>query len=278
MTIAAGFKCSDGYVLCADTEIAYSDLYKESRAKLRASRVPNCDLYWAICGDVDFVNMLMGKIVEAVEECSDNMQEIRTEIERVCIEVSSAYQNYQPPQIPLLLHEPKTVNMKFFKLYGPVVSPISDWVCVGTGQPLASYLIGDIYRRTMKMREVGILAAYALTHVKRHAFGCGGASQILMIANDGSITPFMTKGPGENNPEQQDFEKYVTELDRAIRKFSLGAVGEQLSREEFERHLQTLVSSLREISEERLAKVESEIDSMIDSIIQDEESGEAQKS
>jgi 20S proteasome alpha/beta subunit len=276
MTIAAGFKCSDGFVLCADTEITYADLYKESRAKLRASRLPNCDLYWAICGDVDFVNMLMGKIVEAVEECPNNMREIRAEIERICIEVSNAYPNYQQPQIPLLIHEPDTANIKLFKLSGPVVSPVSDSVCVGTGQPLASYLIGSIYRRTMTMKKVGVLATYALTHVKRHAFGCGGASQIVMIDNDGNITPFMTKGPGEHNPEQEDFEKYVIGLDRAIKGFAFGVIGERLNREEFEQHLQTLDNSLRGISEERLAKEEAER-AILDSFIEDEDAGEEQK-
>jgi 20S proteasome alpha/beta subunit len=41
MTIAAGFKCSNGYVLCADTEMTYADYYKENRAKLRAVKLPN---------------------------------------------------------------------------------------------------------------------------------------------------------------------------------------------------------------------------------------------
>jgi len=271
MTIAAGFKCSDGYVLCADTEMTYADLYKESRAKLRARKLPNCDLYWAICGSVvDFVNMLMGKIVEAVEECPNNMQDIRAGIERICIEVSNTYPNHPPTEIPLLIHEPQTDNIKFVKLSGPVVSPVSDWVCVGTGQPLASYLIGGIYQRTMRMQDVGILAAYALTHVKRHAFGCGGASQIVMVSNDGSVNPFMTKGPGETNQEQEDFEKYAIELDRAIKRFSLGVIGERLGREEFEVNLRTLADSLRKISEERIARVEADR-ADLDSFIQAEE-------
>ena len=276
MTIAAGFKCSDGFVLCADTEITFVDYYKENRAKLRASRLPNCDLYWAICGDIDFVNMLMGKIVEAVEESPNDMQEIRNEIERVCIDVSNAYPNHPQPQIPLLIHESGTVNTKFVKLSGPIVSPVSDWVCVGSGQPLATHLIGDAYKRTMTMQRVCILAVYALTHVKHHAFGCGGASQIVMIDNHGNITPFMTKGPGEHNPEQEDFEKYVIGMDRAVRSFTFGVLGEQLSREEFEGHLKTLASSLRDISEERLAKVEAER-AIFESLIEEEDSGKAQE-
>jgi hypothetical protein len=268
MTIAAGFKCSDGFVLCADTEITYADLYKESRAKLRASRLPNCDLYWAICGNVDFVNMLMGKIVEAAGECPDDMQQVRAAIERVCIDVSNAYPNHPQPEIPLLIHEPKTANMRFVKLSGPIVSPVSDWVCVGTGQPLASHLIGDVYRRTMAMQKVGVLAAYALAHVKRHAFGCGGSSQIVMVGNDGSITPFMTKGPGESNPEQEEFEKYVIGLDRAIKSFTFAVLGEQLGRGEFEGKLRILEGSLREISEERIARVEAERESMFDDVIE----------
>jgi hypothetical protein len=128
----------------------------------------------------------------------------------------------------------------------------------------------------MPMHEVAVLAAYALVHVKHHAFGCGGTSQILMIGNDGSITPFMTtQRPSEKNPEQDNFEGYIVDLDRAIKSFVSSVITKDLTSGRVEQQLKLLNEGLREAATKRLDWLEAERDAMLDEIIEEGGPGEA---
>jgi hypothetical protein len=131
----------------------------------------------------------------------------------------------------------------------------------------------------MTMREAALMAMYALTHVKRHAYGCGGLSQVLRVGNDGTYAPFMSPArPTDSHQEQENLEKYVLEIDRAIKPFILGTVSDVLTREEFEQSIEAANVRMRAVGSHRLDWLEAQRkreDEMIQSIIEAEEDGEA---
>jgi hypothetical protein len=65
MTIAAGFVCTDGIVICADTEYANS-IAKEYRSKIWRSRHGDCVI--AAAGD----EVLMKESAETLLECLES--------------------------------------------------------------------------------------------------------------------------------------------------------------------------------------------------------------
>ena len=66
MTIAAGFRCRDGVLLCADTEITVGSLSKEYQSKLFTINA-KADSYLVYAGCVDFADELVEKLQEAVK-------------------------------------------------------------------------------------------------------------------------------------------------------------------------------------------------------------------
>jgi len=258
MTMTAGFKCSDGFVLCADTQMTFLDYYKSERSKIRIASTSNCTLFFALAGDVDLAGSLIGKIIAAVKDSSTDPKDIRTAIETKCIDQFNTYPNLAQPAVMLIAHYRGAADPEFLKLVPPVVSPVSSWICLGTGEPLATYLISDIYRPSMTTIEVASLAAYALTHVKRHAYGCGGASQILRIDHRGKPHRFMTtQHPGDRNPEQENFEKYVVDVDRALKPFIFNTIKGELTTGALESEIQSLSESIRAAATQRVRLFES---------------------
>jgi hypothetical protein len=217
-----------------------------------------------------------------MNSCPDAFSDILQAIETECAEANRAYPNYEATQILMLIHRSGVAGLGFLKLAGPIVSPLTDWECIGTGQPLASYLVADLYRPTMAMKEVALLAMYALTHVKRHAYGCGGLSQVLRIWNDGTYAPFMSpERPADRHQEQENLEKYVLDMDRAIKPFILNTVSDDLTREEFEHNVEAFNARMRAVGKQRLDWLEAkrkQHDDLMQSILDAEENEEDSKS
>ncbi len=67
MTIAAGFSCPEGVVLCADTQESYGSFLKRSQPKIvikpdAQSDEDECRAVFAGAGDSTFTDMLIGKV------------------------------------------------------------------------------------------------------------------------------------------------------------------------------------------------------------------------
>src|SRR5208283_3493768 len=66
VTIAAGFQCSDGVVLCADTEINVTGFVKFPGSKFRLYPRMACCPVFTFAGDVLYCEMLVRHIAESV--------------------------------------------------------------------------------------------------------------------------------------------------------------------------------------------------------------------
>lgn len=58
---------------------------------------------------------------------------------------------------------------------------------IGIGQDLARYIGSKLYRPDLTIDKAAALAAYILEEAKQNIEGCGGASQIICLTEDGSL-------------------------------------------------------------------------------------------
>ena len=194
LSIIAGFKCSEGIILCADTQEVIGPS-KRSVPKLRfePSNEPRSveGLAVAFCGSGDngpFIDRL-------VQDAWDKGQKGKT-LGEVCRliqkSIESTYKHYgdisQPGYCPTagLIYGVKMYGMcRLFSASGYVINEMDEYTAFGIGQYMASFLASRMYDRRLNLRQCAILAAYILFQAKDHVEGCGGESHIAVLRENG---------------------------------------------------------------------------------------------
>ena len=101
----------------------------------------------------------------------------------------------------------KTRGTKFLRLHSPA--------CVGRGVVLAKSLISQLFRKDMPLRLGSIVALYVLNQTKRWVDGCGGNSDVLLLANQARS---IVRIPAE---DVQTMEKHFDEFNDYVRPLLL---------------------------------------------------------
>jgi hypothetical protein len=242
MTIAAGFNCTDGIILCADTEesgglSSYTGKIFESTGSAAG---------FVGSGRSDYVDMAIEKIRERVQLLnSPDICIIKREIEQVILEIysrniasySSAYPNSQDiPGFDLLIGVRVMGDTVLLKTSDTSIKTVDVFDCIGSGSELR-FLANGIGLGTMAIRQGIIFALYLLWMAKRVIPGCGGSSDILVIFNTGCLTVKMAPAP------------YYEEIENFFGRFSI--LSQHLmtfgTNDQFENHLSDFSNRLRKL-------------------------------
>jgi hypothetical protein len=202
VTVIAGFKASDGVVLCADTQETVG-VSKRNVPKLRVE--PSADNYamWplrskhdlavAFCGATDngpFLDEIVDKAWEAVQEAS-SLKEAEQLIGQSIKDSHREFgQIYQPGYLPHaeLIYGIKIKNeTALFHAFGPAITKQSGHVSGGIGSYMVDFLSSRMFTGLLSIRQCVILAAYVLFQTKEHVDGCGGESHIAVLPNVGTF-------------------------------------------------------------------------------------------
>lgn len=223
MTIAAGFRCLDGIVLCADTEHTVGETLKLSRAKI--FRIPQSRsnekyaLVIAGAGDSDFVNMTVQKIGRGLEiRTNPVLQDIHEVVEETVLEVYGRHIHLDPteprykPVVDLLIAVWTPSAMDFFKTSSTAVSRVARYDCIGTGTTLASYLCETLLYDALPLKYGLLLAIHLLKQTKKYAPYCGGESNIAILQDNGEASVFTTADILDKELWVETFEAAVCPL------------------------------------------------------------------
>ncbi|MGA3169144.1 MAG: hypothetical protein ABSF14_23860 [Terriglobia bacterium] len=189
MTIAAGFKCRDGVLLCADSQIT-SDQGKTYQAKIFGINKP-AGVYLTYCGSVLFAKELVDVLRESLK--GDPGKSAAKKVRKI-------YQHFH--------HRHYTQPKKAEKSFADILITLRDedqallyhasgrhFLLVDTYQPLGigreygESLFAPFYNKTMTRTEAGYLAIYALWKIKAYVHGCGGRTHIREVLDDPGILP-----------------------------------------------------------------------------------------
>lgn len=200
VTIAAGFKCPGGIVLCADTQETVAGLSKRHVPKLRVepsgfllatSALRGYDLAVAFCGSTDngpFLDEIVEtawKSVQEAESLDDACEKIRVSIKESYREAGEVYQTGYCPSANLIYGVKKGGQSKLFEASGPSVNEKNSYCSAGAGYYMADFLASRMYSHELTIQQCIILAAYVLFEAKEHVDGCGGDSHIAVLRNNG---------------------------------------------------------------------------------------------
>lgn len=198
MTLIVGFPTPGAVVLGADGEEGTA-LTKSAVRKIEPLQGPGYKCAIAGAGDANFIDLAVQEAKEAVADLSPpNLTDIRTTLEHVVTEIYAERIDRLPPlqaenaQFDLLcaVWAEKDNRAELIRV-GRGHSLIRTRPDVlGTGSYLASYLIDTLLPlRTepmrMHRRQAERMAVYIIAKAKAHVQGVGGATQIVVVTNDG---------------------------------------------------------------------------------------------
>lgn len=214
MTIAAGFLCSDGFVLAADT--MHSGINKRYSPKIWMAR--KGEVLVAVAGAG--LSVALRRAEEDIRARLLPSMKTRDVIDMIDGVLFAIQHKYQPPSAGYQNQPPidVLVGMRVrgtCRLYESNVSAIlgpvqKDRSCIGWGASLGLFFADSLFRRGMSLAWAEIIAAHLINQSKRYADDCGGKTHILRVPQSGK--PIRLK-----QPDIKQLETYLSTVQEALR-------------------------------------------------------------
>jgi len=237
MTIAAGFKCREGFLLASDT--LYADTNQRHGRKLWAIVAGDNHVWFAGAGTHAGLERVRHEIATTLT-ASMNEREIAK-----CVEDALAVTLEDVTKDPA-----ESTDALFVIRCGPAgpihflenrrgseLSAIGTAAqCVGSASSLGKYYLDVLYRELMPIRWARIVAAHLVAQAKAYSASCGGDTTFLEVRRDGT-TRFID--------DQLDIAadaQHLGQLDAAMRAVLPDA---SVSDDALEQRLRTIVEAIQ---------------------------------
>lgn len=192
VTLAAGFRCKDGVVLCADTEITMEGWLKYPESKIRVYSQLKHQPVFTFAGYANFAGMFISKLSRRVALAEKEGQSILGAVEEESLLIHRTFAGEECERNTVLLMSlwgaPKGPRL-LYEIREGVVNPVKQ-SCQGTGVLVTRAMITELFALDMSIRETALLAVYLLAEAKTYGAGVGQESQILLLDDAGWWTPF----------------------------------------------------------------------------------------
>jgi hypothetical protein len=202
MTLVAGFLCSDGYVLAADTEMTY-DVIRFQGKKLTsyAGFGMNYGLRVGFAGDANYATMLSQKIADGIHDLGDQpkLPDMKRRVEEAVQRIHEdqifkvwAATGQQEPSIELIVAlEDVDGRVALLKTVQTAVFQVMGYAFAGTGSYLAEYLC----QRLIGTHNLPTAVTHHLVHqlfreIKGKGIYVGGNTEIVSARTDPKAEQF----------------------------------------------------------------------------------------
>jgi 20S proteasome alpha/beta subunit len=233
MTIAAGFLCSDGFVLAADT--LYSGTNKRYAAKIWT--LQRGDVAIAVAGAG--VAVLLARLKDDIYDRLTSSMSRRDVVELIDGILYSIFHKHKPApnefpiQVLVGIRTHGDCSLYENDSFAMLARVRKNRTCIGWGSSLGLYFADTLFRKQMPMKWAEIISAHLVRQVKRYADGCGGRTHMVSVPALGQIKRFQPK-------EIRDLERYFAEIDTAMQLVLPGSGGARMNESTRRQRLQML--------------------------------------
>jgi 20S proteasome alpha/beta subunit len=194
VTIAAGFVCSDGVILCADTEETAGVGYvKVPLEKVRTLEDSDCTLAITGTGNSALLEMAMEQIIARVRDKSPHtLERTKKIISAVLLKLHKRQVRYQPgnPEAKLLklliAVKPRSEPCSLLHTEGAALHEVSSR-CIFGGGSVVRMLADNLHHPALSLRQTVVIALYVLNMARESASAHGSASHMIAVKNDGKV-------------------------------------------------------------------------------------------
>jgi len=189
VTIIAGFRCKDGVVLAADTQISHWHSYSYESKIIDLSSAPHWHrCYMAYSGDTGTAKEISEELRSVISDTSQIDQlakNLKTALKKLHAEHFSHAPRAEKVELTALIAFPDSQeNWKLYCAWGNRFFPVDAYQPLGMGTDTANAVWQPLYSTSLSVQETAILAAYGLGIIKRFVEGCGGKSEIWKLTED----------------------------------------------------------------------------------------------
>lgn len=192
MTIAAGFWCDDGVLLCADTRMTGG--IKLDKSKITEISIRDqINTVFAFAGDEYLCRMV-------IEECRDNLRAQMNDLSLqhfkaiVRESIKPIMDDYPNETVQLLIAVVLGQSLHLLATFDFAVKEVDTYECIGSGHAIAHYILEKSFKYHSTVEATRFRATCALMAAKEIDEPCGGNSQIVLIRRDG-IVEFLAPRP-----------------------------------------------------------------------------------
>lgn len=185
MTIAAGFCCSDGVVLAADTLMTLPSGGKTYRPKLFKVNEKESS-YLAYSGTEAFAKGLVSKLQQGtIGKSGDTfLKAIEGIYKHFWREHYTEVPKAEKTWAHVLITFRRADRIALYRTSLHHVYPVADsYAVLGIGEDAGESLFKPLYHAGMDAYEVAYMVIYAFQKVKKYTERCGGETQICSIRN-----------------------------------------------------------------------------------------------
>jgi hypothetical protein len=236
MTIAAGFPCSDGLVLCADTQETIYSYAKVNTEKMRQLETPSYNVVFTGAGDSGLLEMSAQLMKQALlRENPKGDREIERVLRDSWLEIFnrhlapySQFPADEHPNPDLLIGVQYPTAAEFYRAYGTAFWQVHEPQCVGSGVVLGKSLIAQLFTNSMTIGQGWLVALYVLHQAKTWVDGCGGNTDILLLScRNKGITRIPTT-------EVKELEERFDSFNNSIRPLFVAAADRNVTHDKYE--------------------------------------------
>jgi 20S proteasome alpha/beta subunit len=252
MTVIAGFKCTDGIVLCSDSQYTYGSAYKGRGAKLAFSRpTKEYTIMAAVAGSPYSAQYFFDEAVDQIDASDKKLETIREVLRENLYRLHHEHIYPAPADIRESLESTFLIGLwvpeakpRFFKTEETMLLNVDAFECGGSGfwaaRQVAEPILASTNRITTAQAE--LLSALIVRRAKAADPHCGFETMIWALDSDsGKVL--------ESKAARIDrIEDYLSALDTALAPLILHAEPEKISENRVESLLTNFASQIRHAS------------------------------
>ncbi len=252
MTLVAGFLCSDGYVVAADTEMTYDAiLYQGKKLESYDSEDLRYGLKIGYAGDASYGTMLAQKIRDAVDSLGPEprFHEMKARVEEVVHRVHEdqifkiwAATGQQEPRVDLIVAmEDVEHRAGILRTDRNAIFQVMKYAFIGTGSYLAEYIAQRLFgERAMSTAVTHHLVRQLFREVKGKGAYVGGNTEIVSRLCFPRAERFF-------DLRCDNDERFLWGLDQVLLSAVRLALGSNSNRKSFENRLDFIRTKLEEL-------------------------------
>ena len=190
VTIAAGLVCSDGVVLCADTQLTSN--YKQPGQKLWLHEAAHLSVAMTGAGDYVLLKLVNGTIRHRIKGRMSLDRVLHGIVEPVLASVHADHIDKAPDwrvqngyDVNVIVAIKTRTGVRLYESSRTGVSEITDYRCVGAGSPVGNYIAGNLFSPSLSVLWGQVCAAYLIQQTKAYGMDCGGETSIVVMPKDG---------------------------------------------------------------------------------------------
>ena len=253
MTLIAGFTCTDGVVMCADTELTVQGWVKYSGSKIKSYTKLRSHPVFSFCGDERFCTMFISKVAKQIFLAEAANEPIVKAIEDEAFSVhkrfkGEAYEVESALILSVLMGQGGKKQRRLCEISSGIVTPVEQ-SCLGSGALVTKSMIAELFSKDLSMKEVALLTTYLLAEGKTYGYGVGKESQILLLSHAGWWN-FFPDDPFY--PNVKEIEGDYIELNKLLRPIIAAYSNVEIHKEKFAKILEEFGQYAAQRREKRL--------------------------